>query len=239
MNFFDSSISLHTWNIIWITFVSGMFGGVINYFYFEQVMRQNEVHSNFDWKLFLKSSIVGIGAAFIVPLFLQTISSALLSDSKTNKEKFFVYAGFCLVASIFSKRFLDNIADNILKRVENNEKRINQNEDKVDAVIAKTSEPDEEENTEHINRNNKTLSQGDFSNLGKTNFNDILRALKESKYTYRTAKGIAKSLNSDEMTIHLLLAELETKGNVTKSVSSKTGKTLWSLTEKGYLSIVS
>lgn len=59
--------------------------------------------------------IIGIAAAFLVPLFLQTISSQLLKEGYSNYLSLLVFAGFCLVAAISSKAFINTLSDKILQ----------------------------------------------------------------------------------------------------------------------------
>lgn len=60
-----------------------------------------------------KYILLGIGAAFLVPAFLNMISSNLAS-SKDNND-YLIFAGFCLIAAIFSKRFINTLGERILK----------------------------------------------------------------------------------------------------------------------------
>jgi hypothetical protein len=60
---------------------------------------------------------MGVVAAFIVPLFLSTISSDLLSSGVTDRLKLFVFGGFCIVAAIGSRAFIHNISDAVLEKV--------------------------------------------------------------------------------------------------------------------------
>jgi hypothetical protein len=58
--------------------------------------------------------VIAFCATLIVPLFLSTISSTLLSESRTDILKYFVFGGFCLLAAIFSKRFILSMEKQIL-----------------------------------------------------------------------------------------------------------------------------
>jgi hypothetical protein len=131
-------------NIFWITLVTGLFGGLINLLLLD---KEDEL-SLFK---FFKSTTIGIGAAFVVPLFLQTISSDLINQCKDDSKYYFIYAGFCLIASIFSRRFLNTVADKVIKQAEQAEKKADQavniateKEEKIQAFVTKNTEPDEE-----------------------------------------------------------------------------------------------
>ena len=217
-------------NILWITIAAGLFGGLINF-----LLLDNE--KELSWLKFFRSIIVGIGASFVVPLFLQTISSDLINQCKDDAKYYFIYAGFCLIASIFSRRFLNTIADKVIKQAEQAEKKAEQavsiateKEDKIQAFVTKNTEPDEE--IEFTDLDIKTV-ETDLKGKVRDAVKDILTALKISKYTYRTAKGIAKEINSDIKVIEMILEELEEQHMVRKFINTDNNKVLWTLTEKG------
>jgi predicted transcriptional regulator len=217
-------------NIFWITIVTGLFGGLINF-----LLLDNE--KELSLLKFFRSTIIGIGAAFVVPLFLETISSDLINQCKDDSKYYFIYAGFCLIASIFSRRFLNTIADKVIKQAEQAEKKAEQavsiateKEDKIQAFVTKNTEPDEE--IEFTDLDIKTV-ETDLKGKVRDDVKDILTALKKSKYTYRTAKGIAKEINSDLKVIEIILEELEEQDLVRKFINTDNNKVLWTLTEKG------
>lgn len=217
-------------NIFWITIVAGLFGGLINF-----LLLDNE--KELSLLKFFRSTIIGIGAAFVVPLFLQTISSDLINQCKDDSKYYFIYAGFCLIASIFSRRFLNTIADKVIKQAEQAEKKAEQavsiatdKEDKIQAFVTKNTEPDEE--IEFTDLDIKAV-ETDLKGKVRDDVKDILTALKKSKYTYRTAKGIAKEINSDLKVIEMILEELEEQDMVRKFINTDNNKVLWTLTEKG------
>lgn len=69
---------------------------------------------------FHSCAIIGVIGSFLVPLFLNMISSTLIKD--TNGDIFkgsnlFVLIGFCLIAAIFAKRFMWMIANKAFQEV--------------------------------------------------------------------------------------------------------------------------
>lgn len=212
-----------------ITLCSGFFGGLINFLQLE--------YDEHTWLAFLKSTIVGIGASFVVPLFLQTISSDLITQCGTDNKYYFVYAGFCLIASIFSKRFLDTVAESVIKKAENAERKAkeaveiaNDNEEKITAIVDKNSEPDF---PIEIDSDQLQLFKDDIRSKVRVDIRNIINVFKNSKYTYRSSSGIAKEIGSDLMVVEIILEEMETIGYVKKFPSI--GKVLWTLTKKGSL----
>jgi DNA-binding MarR family transcriptional regulator len=61
--------------------------------------------------------VIGIAASFLVPLFLQMISSDLLQRGASDHLALFVFAGFCLIAAISSKAFIRTLSEQVLKEV--------------------------------------------------------------------------------------------------------------------------
>ena len=63
----------------------------------------------------LRSIVVGVAAALLVPLFLNMISSNLIELIKGGDHmKLLVLLGFCLVAAISSTAFIRTLSDRIL-----------------------------------------------------------------------------------------------------------------------------
>ena len=97
--------------ILLIMIAAGVLGGVANYFLRD---RQQE-SSPQDWA---KYSILGVIAALTVPLFLNMISSNLLEAARTRPVDFFVFAGFCLIYVVASRRVFENAANKLLGQVD-------------------------------------------------------------------------------------------------------------------------
>lgn len=212
-----------------ISVISGVFGGLINFLQID--------NDDFSWSKFFKSIVIGVGASFVVPLFLQTISSDLITQCKTDGKYYFVYSGFCLIAAIFSRRFLATVADAVIKKAEDAEKKAdkametaNMSEEKVSAIVDKNSEPDEQI---ELLETDFSIIKDDLNGKVQEDVRNIINVFKTSKYTYRTSKGIAKDVNTDESVVELILNELENQGIIKKYLSNN--KLLWTLTEKGNL----
>lgn len=96
--------------VLGIMVVAGILGGIANYFLAER-------HAEFAWRDLFKYAVLGIVAALMVPLFLNMISSNLLDLARTRPINLFVFAGFCLIAVIFSRRFLENLSTKLIQQV--------------------------------------------------------------------------------------------------------------------------
>jgi len=109
---FDTHIII----LVLIMLVAGAFGGFLNYlhnFDTSENEKQNNIVRN-------KYILLGIAAAFVIPVFLKMISSNLLSCTENND--YLIFAGFCLIAAIFSRRFIITIGDKILEAAKKAEK---------------------------------------------------------------------------------------------------------------------
>src|SRR5438045_3868857 len=94
------SFDTHLVILIIIMLITGAFGGFLNYLHnFDTIAdeEKNVVVRN-------KYIFLGIAAAFLIPVFLKMISSNLTSSVKN--DDYLVFAGFCLIAAIFSRRFI-------------------------------------------------------------------------------------------------------------------------------------
>ena len=105
----QQTMGAHLFTIIFIMIAIGAFGGYLNFLH------------NFDTKgddtgskpSSLKFILLGVGAALLVPAFLKMISSQLLETR--DPINYLIFAGFCLVSAIFSRRFITSIGDRILE----------------------------------------------------------------------------------------------------------------------------
>src|SRR5438067_326024 len=96
--------------IILIMLLTGIFGGWVNYLQSFDV-KDTDPNAKYRWLKYIAS---GICASFLVPAFLKMIASNLITNP-TN-EAYLVFTGFCLVAAIFSRRFIFTIGEKILEK---------------------------------------------------------------------------------------------------------------------------
>ncbi|ARS38551.1 hypothetical protein CA265_02180 [Sphingobacteriaceae bacterium GW460-11-11-14-LB5] len=105
---------------------SGGFGGYLNYLHNFDTLDKDSGDKIGRFKYIL----LGIGAAFLVPAFLKMISSNL-SISDDNND-YLIFAGFCLIAAIFSRRFINTIGEKILEAAKNAEKSAQESKRKIE-----------------------------------------------------------------------------------------------------------
>ena len=195
--------------ILLIMIAAGVLGGVANYFLRD---RQQE-SSPQDWA---KYSILGVIAALTVPLFLNMISSNLLEAARTRPVDFFVFAGFCLIYVVASRRVFENAANKLLGQVDQMKRemvQIKQQRQEV-ALSALREEPAVAADTPLPAVKPEVIKES-------LSYNDIeiLRALSEDSYVYGNLggltdkTGLARDLVSSRLTVLKSLGLIETRIN--------------------------
>lgn len=96
------------WTIFMVILLSGLFGGFARYAW-DTADAAGEVGK---WWTYL---VLGVMGAFMVPLFLSTLSSTLIQDAATELSKLFILIGFCLAAAAFSKQFVGSVSRKALQ----------------------------------------------------------------------------------------------------------------------------
>lgn len=104
-------IDTHLIVILGIMVATGVLGGLANFFL-------NERDSGTSLASAFRHMVLGIVAALTVPLFLNMMSSHLLEATRLKSSELFVFAGFCLLYVVVTRRFFDNIAASLLRQVE-------------------------------------------------------------------------------------------------------------------------
>jgi hypothetical protein len=88
--------------ILGIMIVSGILGGLVNFFL-------SEYHEPPVCKAVIGDCLLGIVSALTVPLFLNMISSNLLTVAQKNPVNLFIFNGICLLFALFSCRLKENV----------------------------------------------------------------------------------------------------------------------------------
>jgi len=206
----SSTLDSYMLIILLIMIVAGLLGGVANYFLSE---RRVEIGRN-DWG---KYPILGVIAALTVPLFLNMISSNLLEAARTRPIDFFVFAGFCLIYVVASRRVFENAANKLRGQMDQMKREMVQiKQQRQDAPVPAPREepllpvevePPAPPRPETIR---ESLSYNDI---------EILRALAEQSYVYGNLvgltdkTGLARELVSTRLTVLKNLGIIETRIN--------------------------
>jgi len=219
----------HTLIVTFIMLSMGILGGTINYLF--------SGDEKWSWVVLLKSSVIGIGAAILVPLFLRMISSNLISKAAENTESYFVLMGFCLISAISSRAFIDSMTKKVMRELSEKTEKIRQDVEQVQSEVAPVIE--------------KSTDSGGFEQEDITNEFEyildsedlrVLKAFDESPYALRTVKGIIQQtkphLNNQE-TVSLFIQRLKESGLVgeVSNVPSKSPKPRYFLTHMGRVAL--
>jgi|SRR2546423_653100 len=228
-------MDIHIVCLLLIMLIAGAFGGAINHF-----QTQDGTASGSADKISIKSRgnffrcfTVGIAAAFMVPLFLNMISSDLLTACRENPTKLLVFAGFCLVASVSSKAFIGTISNRVFdlakeadEKAERAHSKINRVEKDVSPLIEKETEPVLAKDKSK----SKALNAFVPSSLSQDE-KQVLIALCDGKYTFRSLNGISSCAALPEERVKDILDNLVSQGLVNESLSDD--GLHWCLTRQG------
>lgn len=121
---------------------TGIVGGLANFL--------SDDNLKFEFRSVAKSIVLGVSASVMVPLFLSMISSNLLVELSTITVSDFILAGFCMVASIFSRSFINGVSSKILndlkQKTESIDKKVDSYEEPIKPLIERSEEPEVESN---------------------------------------------------------------------------------------------
>ena len=202
------------WNImilVGIMILAGGFGGLANYL--STNIEETETSPC------VKRMLLGIAAAVVVPLFLNMISSSILSDTMSTSD-YLVFAGFCLAAGFSSKGFLKSISQKVLERVESVEDRQTSLEEELDPIIDRETEPELIDSSEIVSRD-----------LGSEEI-EVLKALNNPKFARRYVAGIMADTGFDDIRVTVILNALKNEGLVHQRLGRKNKDLFW-LTHEG------
>ncbi|HEX8664851.1 MAG TPA: YEATS-associated helix-containing protein [Beijerinckiaceae bacterium] len=207
-----------------------------------------------------KYIIIGIVAAFAVPLFLSVAQSKLLDDilSNTNNDsKFYssllIYCGFCIVAGFSARAFLTNLSQRVLQQIESNRQRAENAERhaldaKSQAIDAKSEALDAHNKAEvavdlaEEAAGSKPVTEvaaramiADAPDERPPQLSEIERSALRAlvRVTFLTQTGLAREIGVPRNEIGLLVDALVDKGVIEKTVSPNTGGPRWRITPLG------
>lgn len=210
----------------------GVLGGLANYF-------MNRTQPGWLKGDFWKSVVVGLAAAAVVPLFLQTVSSNLVAEclnitSADQVVSCLVFFGFCTIASIFSARFLTSIADKVLREVEEMKQTQNELVQTTDALVDVNS--DDQGATGSL-ESIQIVNDGGLESYGRdpkpapqlSPEEKLMWNMEHGRSSFRTVDVLAKDAGLETTTVENMLQSLENRGVVKKMRRNSDGETLWML----------
>jgi hypothetical protein len=222
----------HVLCLVGIIIIAGALGGLINYF--QSVESGTEQPKNSRGASAAPSMrrriVIGMGAAFLVPLFLNMISSDLLLACRETPTKLLVFAGFCLVAAISSSAFIKSLSDRLIEQATQKAEEANQRVDEVkrdlEPIKAKATEPQgvgaqaDRHDSPRYAMPSLTLPQ-----------RKVLRALCETGFAFRSVEGISESTGIEPIELRAILNGLA-EGGLVRQTPTEDG-VRWCLTKQG------
>jgi hypothetical protein len=205
--------------IVGVMILAGIAGGTVNF----GLARTDDSH----WKDWFWSVIIGLGAAFLVPLFLNTIYSTLINKLLTESQpdaSVFVFAGFCLLGAIASKAMIQSLTQKWLREADAVRKDVKLLKEEIGPIVEKETESEGLGPTASAETKSKRLVIGE-STLA------VLNSLGSSRFALRAMTGIAQDVGKPIVEVIAALQELAQLG-LAVEVQGKKGLR-WSLTPEG------
>jgi len=197
-------INVQGWQLFEVVFgvmvAMGLLGGFINF-----QMKAKDDPDLTRWK----SLSFGVGAAVLVPLFLNTISSNILSSSsKMTYSNLLIFAGFCLIAGYSSRAFMKTLAERLLQEAKQVNKVAKEQAEKVEDLVSEPDTPTTASTT--------TAETQEITDLERRapdrNALKVLRALQDTRFVIRTFSGISMDTGLKNNEVDGCLRELEKLG---------------------------
>lgn len=202
-----------------VMLMAGVFGGLINFY----LLNQN----NKDMVAMARCLVVGVGAAFLVPVVLDLIGSDIVSKSQSDSSKMLIYVGICLISAIASRLVVTNALDWSLvaseqakTAVEELRNELHQLQDAMAPLLETETEQQEA----------VVVSETELDALDVTS-TAVLKSLSSGRHIYRALSGLGTETELDENDLQKSLQVLLGKGLAGK-VNSGWGMR-WYVTERG------
>lgn len=218
--------------IIFIIAIAGILGGTANY-----LTEEKETEGG-GFALWLNRIIVGTVAAFLMPLFLETISSDILKNILNNTDEaiqdYFVFFGFCLLGAISSRILIKTLTDKLFQLVKDAEKQAalaNKKTQELNALVAPFIERGTEAETPEEGMNIAPKSVRLPARIDKE-ADEILTALNHPQYILRSESGISADTKLDKSMVLEKLKSMAVEGLVSEVAESQKG-IRWAITGKG------
>jgi len=181
---------------IGVLLISGMAGGYGNHILSKRkVSTANRSKGKWTKDDTFHSVIIGVIASFMVPLFLNTISSTIIKDSIKDNYQYLILAGFCLIASTSSTAFIKQLSERVIFQDGKSDGITKRGViGYINSARAKwTMQELNEIRTDHFNNDTQNLS------------NKILDAVLNSGNENLTASDIAIKIKSNTETVTKIL----------------------------------
>lgn len=204
-----------------VMLLSGVFGGLINYYQMSQQAT--------DPESLPRCLVIGVGAAFLVPVILHLINSDLVVEIQGDSSRLLIYSGYCLIAAIASRLVISNLSDKILReasmarmQAESVQLELRRLQEELLPLIETETEVD------MLEVDAESLEAEVKLDITSTK---VLKSLGCGRYIFRSLRGICQEAALDEATVSKTLGVL-ISGDLAGKVNGAKGAR-WFLTDKG------
>ncbi|MFZ0483397.1 MAG: YEATS-associated helix-containing protein [Desulfobacterales bacterium] len=199
--------------VLGVMVISGTLAGLTNYFF-------SENHKPPVLRAILGRCLLGIVAALTVPLFLNIISSNLLSTAQKNPMNLLVFNGICLIFAFVLFRFKEIVFVKPSQKTEKDKK------DNTIIIPIKTEYGFETSQREFLkdNRRRPGMSESELKILG---------SIADKKHTHTSLVDLLKDPELINEKVNETLSSLMAKGFVEQRLSKENRLFLY-LTPKGH-----
>lgn len=210
----------HIFALVAIMLMAGVFGGLLNYYL------QAQVES--DSSSMPRALVGGLAGSFLVPLILFLVSSDLVIESQGDPSGMLIFGGFCLIAAWASRFAMTTVTKRIVLESQHVRKRTDElmtelrlMQRELEPLLAMETESDD---------GDAVLTLAPDEELDVTTAN-VLTALGNGRYIFRSLKGLAKETELDEHTLNKTLGIIVARDLGGKILSKK--GTRWYISQKG------
>jgi hypothetical protein len=224
-----------------IMIIAGILGSYCRQI-FENQEGGNHSVPNIRFAGILNVVVPGIVASFVVPLFLSIGRSEVFSNAVNGKQyadNIFILFGFCLLAAVSARSFVNALARQALQRAETAEQRAEAAGQKAEAAGQKAEAAGQkaeaagqkaEEATELVSEETKSSTdrpRAYTSFEGTDQEKSVMKSLTDGEWVRRSLTGIAKDAKLDKGEVRAALASLVERGLVVEAPSTRTGALLY------------
>lgn len=173
--------------------IAGIIGGLSNLY-----ITENLLEKKISIRKVSGYMIISLTASFLVPLFLNTLESSLITNIIKNKDsentnEILIFFGFCVLASISSNKFIQNLSNKLLQSTQ----------DKIDEVEKNTKKKLDDAQKE-IKKLNTDLQ---LANLERLNTENELKFQKlDIKRQTENIKNLKTNITEQEISNNLTFA---------------------------------
>jgi hypothetical protein len=227
------------WTIVGVSLLSGAAGGLANHV-LESMDTQIEPQLAARRPLW-KYVLVGVVAAFAVPLFLSLAQSTLLREMLAKGlsdpgffPSLFIYSGFCIVAAFSSRAFLTSLSERVTQQLQENRRSSEDASNKADIAVELAEEAAESKPVDRTIMMPDTTAASTADGPAFQLSDKELQALKAMmSVTFRTQTGIAREIGLPRNQVGEVVDALASKALVERTTSPHTGGPRWRITPLG------